>query len=161
MIKFSVVTAYGVNLADGMIQIPRYAVRGSYTNKHGKRVHVWVEDTRRVCGSWNFTVRMFPTSNGDVGVCTDRLIRGAIRRFIESLPADQIRRPDYTITHADIRACGAPRDRVIPEYMQRGRPGRGDNPRTITQNSVTAGCVVGKVRLTEEGYACTRMGVTW
>lgn len=154
----TVVTSYSCNLADGSIIIPRHAIRARVYIGSGSG-HVWLEDARTARGSNRFRLKLWTPALDRPILCNDPAIRAAFRHFVDSLPVDQVQRPVWPITHRDMRAAGAPRDRVIPAYMQHGRPSRGDSNRTITQTSVTAGCVVGKMRYTEEGYAHERLGL--
>lgn len=139
-----------------------YAILPADTH-HGKarpKTYVWVEDLQAAKMRQHFTVMLMTrddTRPRKVYVDGSQGYARRLKEYIQTLSGDKMV-VIPTITRRQIGTI-APKERKIGAYIKRAVPSAGDDPRTITNTSVTAGAHVGKVYLTEEGYAHNRMGV--
>ena len=125
------------------------------------KAYVLVEDLHLARNNRHFNVRIFTRNDNHprtIYVDGNYGYAHTLQKFIRALPAENLETVP-TITNRDIRGIGAPKDRAVGAYIQRGRPSRGDYAGTMTDYSVTANCKVGKNFYTEEGYIGAVLGM--
>lgn len=124
------------------------------------KTYAWVEDLAAARTRQHFYVTVMTaddTRPRKVYMDGSRGFARKLKEYIQTLSGDKMVVVP-TITRRQIGTI-APKERKVGAYIKRAVPSAGDDPRTITHTSVTAGAHVGKVYLTEEGYAHNRMGV--
>lgn len=150
---------YGIHLPKGAVYciLPERVYKGEFQ----PRAYVWVENLMLARNNRHFTVRMLtvndrqPRSIYVDGSCG---YANSLQNFIRALDRDSLS-INRGATIREIRSIGAPRDRHVGKYIQRGVPSFETSSRIMTENSVTAGVRVGPVWLTEEGYKKQCMGL--
>lgn len=155
--------SYSVNFDFGRVQLPKYAVYAILPpNKWHAKLYAWIEDVRPAKDGRPFCVCLLSVDDTKPRRVCVTAQDGALYRqfvaFIRALPAERVQRPVFPITHKDARAVGAPNSRTMPEYKYKAAP---DYSGAIEGALVTHNCIVGKVRLTQDGYARERLKVEW
>ena len=150
---------FDIHLPKGAVYtiLPQCIIKG----KSMPKAYVWVEDLHLARTNRHFTVRIFTRNDNHprtIYVDGNYGYAHTLQKFIRALPAENLETVP-TITNRDIRGIGAPKDRTVGAYIQRGRPSRGDYAGTMTDYSVTANCKVGKNFYTEEGYIGAVLGM--
>lgn len=155
--------SYSVNFDFGRVQLPKYAVYAILPpDKRHVKLYAWIEDVRPARDGRPFYVHFLSADDTRPRRVYVTAQDGALYRqfvaFIRALPAERVQRPVYPITHKGARAIGAPNSRTTPEYNYKAAP---DYSGAIEGALVTHNCTVGKVRLTQDGYAHERLKIEW
>lgn len=151
---------YGIHLPKGAVYtvLPARVYKGEFQ----PRAYVWVENLALARTNQHFVVRMLTVHDKHprtVYVDGNRGYANSLRNFIRALDGESLS-VSRGASRREIRAIGAPKDRQVGKYIQRGVPSFETSPKVMTENSVTAGVRVGPVWLTEEGYCAQRMGMS-
>lgn len=165
MSRIRVTTSHNHNLAG--IMLPMNTVYGIFPPvvRNGRAcpmMYAWIKDPDMARRQRHFTVCVL--RGQDKYVHTEYVDgeRGFAKELKDVLMRTTMGHISGFVSRGEYRSM-LPQDRKIGAYNQRARAGKEDNPEyndiLMTENSVTAGCKVGKIYYTEEGYICVRMGV--
>lgn len=151
---------YGIHLPMGAVYtvLPARVHNGEFQPK----AYAWVENPVQAYNHRHFVVRLLTVNDKyprSVYVDGNYGFAHSLRAFIRALDRDSLS-INRGATSREIRAIGAPKDRQVGRYIQRGVPSFETSPKVMTENSVTAGVRVGPVWLTQEGYCAQRMGMS-
>lgn len=144
--------AFDFSFTLGNYHLPKFALYETQkkTDKYPLR-YCFVENPKHALNRC-FLVKFINSETGYIysrylDSATDAIAR-RFHTFAKTLKPEQLQDPVKVITCKDCAKAGAPSDRKPQRFIMHGRPEQFYD----SGRSVTAGVVVGKQRLTEEGY---------